>query len=485
MLNPFRFTEINANVRPARLAFDDGSSVLTWRQFHALATRIAAKLATLGVRPGQLVVTCLPAGMDWIFTNALFHEACITCSNHQYQPIDPVLEVDWIITSQAQAHFPVDRVILIDEPWFADLKEAGTATRPRDYADADAPCRLVLTSGTTGQARAGVLTVGALERRLRGMPAYWSVAGGELNLMGLMTVSGFMTAMAGAVTADAFFAPNAPDRIALIRKHGIRSLLGSPVQLGALLQALHRRGEQLPSIKEVRSAGGALPPPLVKALRTLPGAELYNVYGASEVGGVSFCTLNEKYDAAIAGFLLDGVDVEIVDDGDLPVAPQAEGHVRIRTPGMMTHYHRNPEASARAFRDGWFYPGDRGRLMKSGLLLLAGRSSELFNRGGVKINPTALDAFLLAYPGLSDAAAFALTDARGLPQPAVALVAAAGFNQKQLHDDMVKAFGPAKAPRYFFAVEKIPRNAMGKVMRAKMSQAFANVVRERDGEKLH
>jgi acyl-coenzyme A synthetase/AMP-(fatty) acid ligase len=482
MLNPFRFTEFNALSRPTRLAFDDGLGVFTWRQFQVITCQVAAKLAALGVRPGQLVVTALPAGLDWIFTNALFHEACITCSVVSQVALDPALDVDWIIAQEGQSGFPAEKLIIIDKPWLADLKKF-PVTAPREYADADAFCRLVLTSGTTGFAKAAPFSVRQLDNRLRSLSAYWSAGGGEFNLMSLMTVGGFMTAMAGAFTGNAYFAPSAPDPVALIHKHGIRNLLGSPTQLAKFQESVRRSGRLLPSVQEVRSAGGPFPMPLVKALRELlPQAELYNIYGSTEVGGLTLCTVNPEYTAAIAGFPLETADIEIVDDNDQPLPPGDEGHLRVRTRSMVAGYYRNPEASARFFRDGWFYPGDRGRLMPNRLLILSGRAGELINKGGVKVNPAALDEFLLAYPGLTDAAAFALVDGNGLPQVAAALVAPADFDRKQLRADMLKSFGMARTPQYFFMVPQIPRNAMGKVMRVRLSQSLSQALRERAGE---
>lgn len=484
MLNPFRFIEFNARAYPGRVALDDGATVLNFSQLAGLARRIAARLAGRGVNSGQLVLTCLPPGLDWVFTQALFHEACITCSNHGYAEVDSALGVDWIISDKPQPHFPADKLILIDKAWLGALDQEVAAERPREYASEDALCRLVLTSGTTGHAKAVAYSVARLDTRLRTTSSYWSVARGEMNLMVISTLGGFMTALSAALTGDAYFAPNPQSNLKTLRKYAIRSLIGSPVQLARLLDEIRLSREPLTSVKEIRSAGGALSPVLIAALRQYFAAEIFNVYGATEVGGVAFCAVTNTYDPSMAGFLLHGAAVELVDEQGAAVPAGEEGLVRIRSGSMATGYYRNPEASAATFRDGWFYPGDRGRLAGNGMLLLAGRNSELINRGGIKIDPAAIDQYLLAYPGIEDAAAFGLEDASGVQELAVALIAAPTFSLEQLRADMLARFGTARSARYWFRVQGIPRNEMGKVMRAQMSRFFAAQVLAGQAERV-
>ena len=65
---------------------------------------------------------------------------------------------------------------------------------------------------------------------------------------------------------------------------------------------------------------------------------------------------------------------------------------------VANEYFNNHEATAVSFKEGWFYPGDRGRSNENGLLFLTGREREIINRGGVKIDPVNVDEDVLAYP---------------------------------------------------------------------------------------
>ena len=144
---------------------------------------------------------------------------------------------------------------------------------------------------------------------------------------------------------------------------------------------------------------------------------------------------------------------------------------------MACEYFKNPEATAKCFKDGWFYPGDRGRLNKNGLLFLTGRQSEIINHGGVKIDPVTIDEHLLAYPGIEDAAAFGFMGKSGFEQVATALVAKEDFDIPALHSGLVKKFG---APVCFVRVKQIPRNQMGKVVRGQLRGRLSAILAEHE-----
>ena len=100
---------------------------------------------------------------------------------------------------------------------------------------------------------------------------------------------------------------------------------------------------------------------------------------------------------------------------------------------MACEYFKNPEATAKCFKDGWFYPGDRGRLNKNGLLFLTGRQSEI--------------------------------------------VAKEDFDIPALHSGLVKKFG---APVCFVRVKQIPRNQMGKVVRGQLRGRLSAILAEHE-----
>src|SRR5690606_4523233 len=144
-------------------------------------------------------------------------------------------------------------------------------------------------------------------------------------------------------------------------------------------------------------------------------------YGSTEAGGAT-ARLYESDDPFDAGHVVPGSVVEIVDEDDQTVADGVVGRIRHRSVGMVHEYLGNAAATARAFSDGWLYPGDLGFIRPDGGLTLTGRESEVLNAGGVKIDPNRLDHFALQNPKVSDACSFQYLANSGIQQIGIALV---------------------------------------------------------------
>ena len=136
---------------------------------------------------------------------------------------------------------------------------------------------------------------------------------------------------------------------------------------------------------------------------------------------------------------------------------------------MADRYLGNAEASARAFKDGWFYPGDLGFIRPDGGLSLAGRDSEILNAGGVKVDPNRLDHFALTIPGVRDASSFEYETSSGVPAVGIALVADDDIDVNGLLADLKAEFSTA-APSLVARVDAIPRTRNGKPLRRQLAE---------------
>jgi acyl-CoA synthetase (AMP-forming)/AMP-acid ligase II len=137
---------------------------------------------------------------------------------------------------------------------------------------------------------------------------------------------------------------------------------------------------------------------------------------------------------------------------------------------MARGYLDDPEASARAFRDGWFQPGDRGRLEPDGTLVFAGRDAEMMMLGTINIFPAEIEAAAQGFPGVADCAAFALrSPALGdIPALAVVEVAPGAVDVPALAASCRARLG-LRAPRRVVVVPALPRTATGKVQRDRLA----------------
>src|SRR5260221_12969000 len=98
-------------------------------------------------------------------------------------------------------------------------------------------------------------------------------------------------------------------------------------------------------------------------------------------------------------------DAEAVEESGTRLPPGVTGALRFRRKGMALEYFRNAEAPARFFRDGWFYPGDPGRIDAEGRLFIEGRVDDKRNIDGKKGEPTPIEQALEDHPAVAEAAA--------------------------------------------------------------------------------
>lgn len=260
----------------------------------------------------------------------------------------------------------------------------------------------------------------------------------------------------------------------LCARFGVQRAHLSPLRAEVLIVAEGARaGAALPATTRLFTTGGRVAPELrVRLTAAIPGG-LYIHYGTTETGSISLALpADHAAEPETVGRAFPGVTVAVVDEAGRAV-PQGElGLMRIRSPGAIAGYLDDVEATRRAFRDGWFQPGDVGRITASGLIVLAGRNDEMMNLGAIKIFPAEIEAAAAGFPGLLDCAAFART-LPGLGEvPLLAAVAGAGFDATALLAQCRARLGP-RAPRKVVVVDTLPRNAQGKVLRRDLAAGAA------------
>jgi acyl-coenzyme A synthetase/AMP-(fatty) acid ligase len=476
--NPIDHLFFYAAYQPDAIAIESPNGRMSFGELHTRVRSVAAKLRAMGVDAGDIVVTHIAdRAADWIVTLALMHEAAVSASVFGYLPLPPTLRAARVLSDRVLDPLAVAGacVTCLDSSWFDPVESPAVA--PRDFPAADALLRLTLTSGTTGESR---VVPGSVAHRV-GRSAEqvakirWRH---ELSLMGLGSTGGYNCALQALLEGMPLYHAASPaDAVELLHRSPIESLLGSPMQLAALLEPL-RAGTRRPTrLSEITLAGASPSPRLLGELRAALCSRIELVYGSTEVGTVSrMLTHQPGLPDGAAGFLLPGVQAEVVDENRQPMPRGEEGHLRLRTRYMANAYFGGE--SSTAFHDGWFYPGDLAVVRDDGLLILRGRNSEIVNRGGVKVDPDRIDRAALTLDAVVDAAAFAFENADGVGDLALALVTLEGFSLEALQRALVEALGPSLLPSCYVTLPRIPRNAMGKVLRAQLGQELGTQARE-------
>lgn len=334
--------------------------------------------------------------------------------------------------------------------------------------------RVLVSSGTTGPPKRVGMRWGTIDAAIRhaltsyggGGPGPWIAATGAATILGFTNV---LAAWAGGHPAVLGLA-RAPDA-ALIGRLRPALIAMIPAQLRDLVASA---AAPLDPGLRLLVGGGPVPPALARAVRERLGCRLLGIYGASETGGVALAegALLESR-PHVAGHILPDVTVEITDESGVPLPVGALGHVRVRGPRVASGY-CDSGVGADRFRDGWFWPGDLGRLEPDGLLLIEGRADEILNIGGEKLLPDWIEQAVLACPGVVDAGAVALADAAGLDRCALGVVRGPGFSEARLSEALRPALLRIGAVDWY-GLDAVPRNAMGKIDRPALAAALAKV----------
>jgi O-succinylbenzoic acid--CoA ligase len=327
---------------------------------------------------------------------------------------------------------------------------------------------VVPTSGSTGQAKAVLLSVAALRAsasathdRLGG-PGRWLLALPVEHIAGIQVLVRSILAGRDAVLMDTTtgFRPQAfaAAAAAVLGLAGPHYTALVPTQLsrlvtdgGAGLAALRR-------FDAVLVGGAAAPTPLLaRALDA--GVRVVTTYGMTETAGG--CV----YDR----IALPGVGMRI----------GGGGLIELSGPMLADGYWAMPQETAAAFAGGWFHTADRGRLDSAGRLEVLGRADDVINTGGLKIAPGAVEQVLAAQPGVAEVCVVGLADPEwGEALAAVVVPSAAGHPPpaESLRAVVRQALGAPAVPKLVRFVDELPTCGPGKVDRASVRVALSGPV---------
>jgi long-chain acyl-CoA synthetase len=225
----------------------------------------------------------------------------------------------------------------------------------------------------------------------------------------------------------------------------------------------------------ISTAGAMVSPRLRREFRERFGVPVFIHYGAREFGRISQTDLRGgDADDDTVGRPVPWIDFEIVDAEGRPLPSGEIGEVRVRGESSAIGYDRDPVATSRHFRDGWFYPRDLASLTEDGRLRLHGRSDDMLNLNGIKIFPAEIERVLEEHPAVKAAAAFAKTSAAhgDIPLAAIELHEAATIDVEELLQTARERLG-ARAPRRIIVLDALPRNAAGKVVKQSLPDLVA------------
>lgn len=361
---------------------------------------------------------------------------------------------------------------------YTDLRDTSLAP-PRVPAAAGDLHRLMYTSGTTGRPKGVMLTHANLAWKnfahvteFGFTAADVGLACGPLYHVGALDLVTTTMISVGATTIvhTTFDAEEVVDEIE--RSH-VTTIWAAPAMVRAVLDVPGIESRDLSSVKVIIAGGEKMPIPTIDRIRaTFPSAWFADAYGLTEtVSGDTF--LDRDHTVSKLGSVgrpCQYLELDIWDDGGRSMPPGERGEVVLRGPKVFAGYWRDRDATATAFRGGWFHTGDIGVVDDDGFLSIVDRLKDMIVSGGENVASSEVERVLYEHAAVVEVAVVGRPDERWGEVPVAFVVADADalLDGEVLIDHCRAQLARFKVPRAVVFVDALPRNPSGKVLKREL-----------------
>jgi len=365
----------------------------------------------------------------------------------------------------------------------AEVEARHAAPLPAPDIDRDSEAIIIYTSGTTGKPKGCLLTHGNVianarqisewlgftkdDRLLTIMPLF------HMNAVSVTTMSalyaGGSTVVSPKFSASRFWQ--------IISDYQITSFGSVATMLSMLLTTYPDgvpKGLQTDQLRFAMCGSAPVPAEVMKRFEETFNCLVIEGYGLSESTCRStFNPPDERRRPGSCGKPI-GNEMRVVDEDDGEVANGALGEIVLRGENILKGYYRNPDATATAFRNGWFHTGDIGYRDDEGFFYIVDRKSDMIIRGGENIYPREIDEVLYQHPAVAAAATIGVPDQLYGEEVAAFIVLKEG---REATEEEFIAFcrtrlADYKCPKTIRIVKEIPKDPTGKLLKRELAREF-------------
>lgn len=461
-------------------ALTDDAQTLTYGELRTRVQAVAAALRARGLRRGEVLALCLPNSAEFA---ALFHGALL--AGAVVTPMHPALsESDrrWQM-EQSGAQWFVDADAAHDLLHPGDAAALPSAELARRAAELDAEAGpgdlavIPFSSGTTTGRASGVrlrqhhlcTNVEQALPRMQGLglrPEWAMLAPLPMSHIYGLTVELNMALRHRnhILTSARFHVSHVLD---LCERFGAQWASVAPPILLALRQAAQdpETRRRLRSLRVLLSGAAPLDGELAREVSRLTGAQVVQGYGLSEASPVTHVSLPGQEDPAAIGTPVEGTEIRVVspEDPQKVLGPGELGEMWVRGPQVMDGYLDGSGVD----EDGWLRTGDLVRVDERGMTWVIDRAKELIYYHGFQVPPAELEALLLQYPGIAQAAVTAGYDEQGEEYPRAFVVPDPGteLHPEEIMTWVAERVTPYKKIRRVDVRAEIPVSPSGKILR--------------------
>ncbi|MGV9737505.1 acyl-CoA synthetase [Rhodococcus aetherivorans] len=481
---------------PHRTALRFGDRTLTYRELDDAVTRAAARLRALGLNQGDRVaaygtnsdayvvgyLAVARAGLVHVPINyALRGEELsylLGQSGARAVLVDPALAGN---LEQVLADVPAEHVLPLRDADDSLLTAACAGEVPElDVTVSDADLvQLLYTSGTTSKPKGAMMPHRALvheytssivaldlaadDNPLVCMPLYHS-AGMHVFMMPYLAVGATITLLP---------APDIPEILRLVESERIGSLFLAPTVWVPLANHPDLETRDLSSLRKAQYGASIMPVTVLNRLRgRYPDLGFYNCFGQSEIGPLATVLRPEEHEdrPSSCGRAVLFVETRVVDADGNDVPDGESGEVLYRSPQLCLGYWDNPEATAEAFRDGWFHSGDLVTRDAEGYITVVDRIKDVINTGGILVASREVEDALYTHEAVAEVAVIGTPDEKWIEAVTAVVVLRDGadVDERELIDHVKQRLAPFKVPKLVRFVDTLPRNQSGKLLKREL-----------------
>jgi fatty-acyl-CoA synthase len=492
---------------PNRLGLVCGATRWSYAELHGACERLAAGLASRGIRRGDKVAVLarnshgfvalryalMRLGAIMVPINFMLHAddvafilnhsgaRMLACDSgtadvgRKAAALAPhVGEFLWLPSEEESA--PVEGMTNLHALIEAGGEPPGVGPESFDVA------QIVYTSGTESRPKGVQLTHDAILWQYVSCMTDASISGDDVAVHALplyhcAQLDVFLGPSIYAGGVNIVTAKPVPDNIfRLIERERATSFFAPPTVWISMLRSPGFDAADLSSLGKGYYGASIMPVEVMREMaRRMPKVRLWNLYGQTEIAPLATMLGPEDQlrKPGSCGQAVLNVETRVVDDAMRDVEPGEVGEIVHRSPHLMTGYYKDEERTKEAFRGGWFHSGDLATIDDEGFISVVDRKKDMIKTGGENVASREVEEAIYRLEGVSEVAVI------GVPHPhwveaVVAVVvpkAGAALGEKEVLKHAHAVLAAFKAPKRIVFADALPKNPSGKILKRELRDA--------------
>jgi acyl-CoA synthetase (AMP-forming)/AMP-acid ligase II len=449
---------------------------VTYAELGRSVAALAEAFQNLESAPGSRVGICLPNTLEHLLALLAAYAA-----GKVWVPLSPRnsrAQLDAMIAATGPTIVIDDAAVV--RRLIADWDGNAPARIPRDAEDAQI---IKFSGGSTGAPKPVVQSLRCVNAQADGIRDFFEFSRDDVNLIAAPLTHGascFVLPILEVGGRHVLLEQAKPDAVLdAIATHGVTTMYAPPTLLYSMIDHPRATRADLRSLRHVIYSAAPMPPQRIRDCQRVLGPVIETAYGQVEapqiISAMRADELLSDDNLLSVGRPSSVATVGIMDPAGAMLLPGKVGEIVVSGPLLMSGYLDRADETARTIVDGWLHTGDLGSIDDRGYLFIRGRLREVINTGGFKVFPGEVEASLARHPGVAECVVFGIDDPRWgeAVNAAVVLRPGVAIAEGELVAWVKGELGSVKAPKRIWLVERLERNAAGKVSRAAARALFS------------